>query len=244
MGLALSFDMGHEVSDLGNIRAISFDADNTLWDFNLVMRHALEKAHAELIGRYPEAKKTFDIETMIQIREEVFKGLKGKTTNLEAIRLESFKEMLRRIGRPDEEFAARLNEVYLKHRFEDIRLYEDVLPVLGALRSIYTLGILSNGNSYPEKCGLKGIFKFAVFSQDHGVEKPDPRLFAVALAQAKCMKEQFLHVGDSLADDVAGAKNAGVRSVWLNRGHKKNDSILAPDFEISSLGELPGLLGK
>lgn len=244
MGFALSPDMGDEVTDLGDIRAISFDADNTLWDFNLVMRHALEKSLAELVARYPEAKETYDIETMIRVREEVFGNFKGKTTNLEAIRLESFKEMLRRIGRPDDDFAAGLNEVYLKHRFEDIRLYEDVLPALGALRSTYMLGILSNGNSYPEKCGLEGIFEFAVFSQDHGVEKPDPSIFAIAMARAGCTKDQLLHVGDSLADDVAGARNAGARSVWLNRGRRKNDSVAIPDFEISSLVELPGLLGK
>jgi len=46
--------------------------------------------------------------------------------------------------------AKYLNEIYLKHRFEDIELYDDVLPTLNALKKKYSLIIISNGNSYPE----------------------------------------------------------------------------------------------
>ena len=130
------------------------------------------------------------------------------------------------------------NQVYFKHRFEDIRIFDDVLPALKALRVKYRLGILSNGNSYPERCGLEGRFDFVVFSQDYGVEKPDPRLFEVAVEQAGCSGQELLHVGDSLQSDVAGANRAGVRSVWLNRDGKRNDSEFQADFEIASLAEL------
>jgi len=131
-----------------------------------------------------------------------------------------------------------LNAVYLKHRFEDVRLYDDVLPTLNALQGRYVLGILSNGNNYPERCGLEGRFQFVVFSQDYGVGKPDPRLFEVAVEQAGCSGQELLHVGDSLENDVAGAQRAGVRSVWLNRDWKRNDSEVQANFDITSLAEL------
>jgi FMN phosphatase YigB (HAD superfamily) len=100
-------------------------------------------------------------------------------TNLEAVRLEAFRQSLIEIARPDDELAAHLNRVYLRHRFEDVELYEDSLPVLSQLSHSFIIGLLSNGNSYPERLGLGDLFRFIVLSQDHGVEEPDPRIFQI-----------------------------------------------------------------
>lgn len=224
------------------IKAISFDGDGTLWDFEKVMQHSLGYALQELEQADPAAASMLDIEKMISIRNRVAEELKGRVTNLEDVRLEAFKQTLTAIGRPSDSLASHLNEIYLKHRFEDIELYSDVLPTLAKLQRVYTLGLISNGNSYPERCGLEGIFQFVVFSQDYGIEKPDPKLFQIALEQAGCSIEQLLHVGDSLANDICGATNAGIKSVWLNRNLVKGNSNVKVDFEIHSLSELPELL--
>ena len=183
-----------------------------------------------------------DIEKMIAIRQTAFDELKGKTTNLEEIRLEAFRRTLRYAGKPDDALASHLNNVYLKHRFGDIELYDDVRPTLRALRQRYTVGLISNGNTYPERCGLDGVFQFVVFSQDHGVEKPNPLIFMIALEQAGCGAKELLHVGDSLENDVKGAANAGIRSVWLNRNEAEKESCIEAEYEISSLAELLGVL--
>lgn len=224
------------------VKAISLDADGTLWDFEKVMRHSLNHVLRELKKLDPDAADTLDIDRMIEIRDGVANELKGGVTSLEDIRLEAFRQTLKDIGRPSDALASHLNQVYLEHRFEDIRLYDDVLPALKALRVKYALGILSNGNSYPERCGLEGMFKFVVFSQDYGVEKPNSRLFQIALEKAGCSKHQLLHVGDSLQDDVMGAINAGIRCVWLNRRRVENNWDLRIDYEISSLLELHEIL--
>ncbi len=224
------------------IKAISFDADGTLWDFVKVMRHSLHHVLKELKRFDPDAVDMLDIEKMIRIRNRVANQLKGKVTNLEEVRLEAFRQTLKDIGRPNDALASHLNQVYLEHRFEDIELFNDVLPTLEALRIKYTVGILSNGNSYPERCGLEGIFRFVVFSQDHGVEKPNPRLFQIAVEKAGCSKQQLLHVGDSLQDDVTGAINTGGKCVWLNRKRARNNLKLKIDYEISSLLELLEIL--
>ncbi|MBL7166152.1 MAG: HAD family hydrolase [Dehalococcoidales bacterium] len=230
------------MSKLTGIRAISFDGDGTLWDFLKVMRHSLGHVLSELARLDPPAATMLDIDKMVEIRNKVASRLKGKTANLEAIRLEAFRQTLEEIGRPDDDLAHHLNNVYLKHRFEDIELYPDVLPALEILRHRYTLGLVSNGNSYPERCGLDGVFRFVVFAQDHGVEKPDPEIFRIALQQAGCSPEQLLHVGDSLQNDVAGAAGAGIRCIWLNRNRVSNDTGVRPDYEIESLQELMHIL--
>ena len=220
------------------VTTISFDADGTLWDFEQVMRHSLGLSLIELRRLAPTCAGLLTIARMMAIRNQVAEELRGKGTNLEQVRLAAFRRTLQHIGVSDDVLAAHLNAVYLKHRFEDIQLFGDVLPTLDALQGRYVLGLLSNGNSYPERCGLEGRFQFVVFSQDHGVEKPDPRLFEIAVEQAGCSGREFLHVGDSLENDVAGANGAGVRSVWLNRDRKRNDSNIQADFEIASLAEL------
>ncbi len=224
------------------IKAISLDGDGTLWDFEKLMRHSLHYVVKELEQTDPIAASMLDIDKMITIRNRVADELNGKITNLEAIRLEAFRQTLVDIGRPNDDLASNLNQVYFKHRFEDLELFDDVLPTLNTLRQRYTIGLLSNGNSYPERCGLEGIFQFVVFSQDHGVEKPDPKLFHIAVGKAGCARDQLLHIGDSLQNDIMGAINAGIKCVWLNRTRIENNLGVKVECEIHSLLELPEIL--
>ena len=222
------------------ISAISFDGDMTLWDFQKVMRNSLEKALAELRGLVPTRRaEDLSVEEMISIRNQVEEEVKGKIWNHEEIRLLSFERTLECIGHSDREIAAYLNKVYQKHRFEDIELYPDVIPTFDELATHFKLGLLSNGNSYPERCGLEGRFAFVVFSQDVQIRKPDRRIFEITAREAGCPMDELLHVGDSLKNDVAGANEAGAESVWLNRGGLANDTGINADHEISTLAELP-----
>lgn len=61
------------------------------------------------------------------------------------------------------------------------------------------------------------------------------------MERARCSERELLHVGDSLEDDVAGAKRSGTWSAWLNRERKSNETGIEPDFELSSLPELADL---
>ena len=226
------------------ITAISFDGDMTLWDFRKVMRHSLKKALAELRRLVPSARpRNLSVEEMIAIRSRVEEEEQGRTWNMEELRLLAFERTLESIGSPDRDLAARLNELYLKHRFEDIELYPDVEPALDILAPHFKLGLLSNGNSYPERCGLEGRFAFVVFSQDVQIRKPDRRIFEIAAREAGCPMEELMHVGDSFENDVMGAHEAGAKTVWLNREGMESKAEIKADYEITSLADLPGVLG-
>ena len=227
---------------MNEITTISFDADGTLWDFEGVMRYALGCTLAELRRLVPSTPDSLSIETLIAIRNQVAEEQKGGRLTHEAIRLEAFKRTLQVIKSPDNDLAVHLNTLYLKHRFEDIQFFDDVLPTLNALQGGYMMGLLSNGNTYPERCGLGAYFQFVVLAQDYGIQKPNPQIFEIAIRQAKCTKRQLLHVGDSFQNDIIGAKQAGVKSVWLNRRGENSGTGKQPDFEISSLRELTEIL--
>lgn len=227
-----------------NISVISFDGDMTLWDFLKVMRHSLKKTLTELQKHVPTQRALqLSIDEMIYIRNQFAEEAKGKIWNLEDIRKQAFERTLEYVGYPDKKLAEHLNGIYLKHRFEDIELYPDVIPTFDLLSPHFKLGLLSNGNTYPERCGLEDRFAFVVFSQDVQVEKPDPRIFEITAQQADCELSQMLHVGDSLVNDVAGAQNVGATSVWLNREGVTNDTEIQPDYEVNSLTEIPAILG-
>lgn len=151
--------------------------------------------------------------------------------------------MLDHVGYKGPDLSTRLNEVYLEHRYNDIETYEDVVPMLDVLGPRFKLGLLSNGNNYPEYFGLEGRFDFAVYAQDIGIEKPDPGIFQIATRRAGCSLDQLLHMGDSLETDVAAAQAVGAQGVWLNRDGLTNDTEIKPDYEIQSLAELPAILG-
>ena len=92
---------------------------------------------------------------------------------------------------------------------------------------------------------MEKYFEFIVMSVEHGgIEKPDPRIFEIAVREARCEPHELLHVGDHIEYDVRGANDAGVRSVWLNRKGESSVRGVKPDLEVTSLSELAdSLLG-
>ena len=228
---------------MADIKSVWFDVDDTLYDFQKMMRHSLKIALAELLRRVPEGRGRLTIDTMIRIRDTVAQELKSKTTNLEFVRLVSFRRILNHCGVDDDAFAAQLNQLYLRHRYEDIVLFDDVLPTLKGLKQKYILGALSNGNSYPERLGLECYFESVILAQDVEMAKPDPQIFHLAVEKSRCLPEELLYVGDSQADDVAGAKGAGVRVAWINRANAQlQRNIPPPDYEIGRLSMLLEIL--
>lgn len=227
-----------------NITAISFDVDQTLIDTDRVIMRSMESVRDELIRRVPgQRTQSLTVEEMWSIRDREEKGYSGNVRDFDEIRRRSFLRMLDLVGYTGSDLSMRLNEVYLEHRYNDISPYDDVVPMLDALAPRFKLGLLSNGNNYPKYFGLADSFDFAVYAQDIGIEKPDPRTFHIAARRAGCGLDQLLHVGDSLETDVEGAQAVGVRAVWLNRDGIPNESGIEPDYETESLTELPAILG-
>ena len=227
------------------IKAISFDGDMTLWDFQKAMRRSLAIVLTELRRRIPcRQTDQLTVDMLVQIRNEVACELKGTATSLEEIRLRAFQRTMEVMGRPDNALASEMNALYLEHRFRDIELYPDVLPCLDALRSRYVLGLLSNGNGYPDRCGLPDRFAFVVFAQDVGVDKPDAVMFHAACRQADCLPSELVHIGDSLESDVVGANGIGAVSVWLNRHGVENNTSVIADYEVRSLTEFANIMGS
>ncbi|MGH3486616.1 MAG: HAD family hydrolase [Actinopolymorphaceae bacterium] len=225
---------------------VFFDGDQTLWDFQRVMRHALAIVLDELrIRRAEPSTEKLSVESLIADRDHVAAEHRDAGWTMEQIRMEAFARTVRRCGGPDSGLARDLHALFMRHRFGDIELYPDVVPAFDALAArSYRLGLLTNGNGDPERCGLAGRFEAVVLAQDHGVSKPDLRLYDLAAATVGGHRTPPVMVGDSLHTDVVGAQRAGWRGVWLNRCGEACPSGITPDAEISSLVHLPNALER
>ena len=226
---------------LSGITTISFDVDGTLQDFDGLMRRALRDVLRELAQIDPEMARKLDIERMVALRNQIHDRLLGRVTDLDAVREESMREALREAGRPDDALGSYLAQLYFRRRDKLRTLFPDVRPALESLAPDYRLGLLSNGNSRAAALGIADLMSFEVFAQDHGgIEKPDPRIFEIALREAGCEPHELLHVGDSQESDVAGALNAGATPVLLDRDGTRLRDPSVP--HIRSPDELPALL--
>lgn len=115
-------------------------------------------------------------------------------------------------------------EVPLKTMMDAFKFkaYDDARPALDELRkSGLRLVCVSNWDislaDVLAECGLGDAVDGIVTSAESGVRKPDPGIFNAALQLAGCGADEALHVGDTVAEDVAGAGAAGIRALHLDR---------------------------
>ena len=132
-------------------------------------------------------------------------------------------------------------------------LFTDVVPTLRTLRDAgFRLGVIANQPSQVrvalERDGLVPFFDTMGVSDDLGLHKPDPALFARTLEIAGVVPARTVMVGDRLDYDMIPAKATGMRTVWVLRGEAPDDPTPAqlslPDAAIEDLTELAGVLDE
>jgi HAD superfamily hydrolase (TIGR01549 family) len=124
------------------------------------------------------------------------------------------------------------------HHFE---LYEDALPTLGRLRRAgLAIGLLSNSaRDLDQFVAHHGLTVEAVLtSGTHGKTKPHDSIFRRMLGLLSVSPDAAVMVGDSVEEDVAGAREVGIRAVLVDRERRYPDA-----GGIASLAELPAVLG-
>jgi HAD superfamily hydrolase (TIGR01662 family) len=145
-------------------------------------------------------------------------------------------------GDADSAYACAIEITRGWERHENFELYDDVPDALAALRAAgLRIGLVSNS--------ARDVREFArhhaldvdagISSFHHGRTKPHASIFRAVLDLLGVEPADAAMVGDTIADDVEGARAVGMRAILLDRDG------LRPEFEprIESLGELPALLG-
>ena len=224
-----------------DIRVITLDLDDTLWDVWPVIMRAEEAVNEWFAEHYPRIVDLWPPDKVRELRLDVVARHPDRAHDLTFLRKEVIGEMAVAAGyRRDIQDPA--FDVFDEHR-NRVELYPDARPALERLKAHYTLVAVTNGNARLEKIGIDDLFDDFVSARTAGAAKPSPTIFAAAVAAGGSDSERTLHVGDHPEHDVSGARGMGMRTAWVNRKRESwPDNYEPADLEVSDLGILADFL--
>ena len=205
---------------MAQLKAVFFDVDDTLFSTTRFASIARHNAVTAMV----EAGLDLPVET---VERELVEVINEFSSNYD----HHFDQLLRRLRPPS---LARVNSAlvvaagvvaYHNTKFRELAPFDDVYPLLEALRAGgLTAGIITHGwtTKQSEKLVRLGLLPYldprAVFISDQiGIAKPNPKLYARALRDLELSPPQTMYVGDNLEHDVAPPKSLGMRTVWARR---------------------------
>ena len=207
------------------IRAVFFDFYGTLadWPSTEDLQQAAAAAEGVAIERAAVASAYRTANAYLD--EENAKGHVRDRTQEErdAVFAEYERRLLAAAGAPDVGLDAAFR-VWQRVRSapEELTLLPGAKAALAELSAQgFTLGVISNMglelNGLLERLGVGEYLPVRSCTGSAGVSKPHPRIFQDALAQAGVRPAEAVHVGDSIAADVEGARGAGITPVFVQR---------------------------
>lgn len=251
------------------IRGIVFDLFDTLVDQNHRRLAPLEVEGRRVAATVPElhawARTHAGIDHalggFVDVLDAVDAELRRETIDVgvELPTVERFRAFAARLGCGDAEadaVAAGLTRVHMGALREAVSVPDHHEPVLTALARSHRLGLCSNfsdgetARGVLDEAGFLPHLHAIVISEELGIRKPRPEIFEAVAEGLGLAPREILHVGDSLAADVAGASAVGMKTVWLTRRIREPEAELArhrgprPDFALDDLRDLPVLLAR
>ena len=222
------------------IRAITLDLDNTLWDVFPAIERAEINAYELLRQSYPRVVEENSFQDIRDLREHLFETMPEIRHDFTELRRRVYVHLLSNTGYGVDGAENLLNQFL--HDRNQLTLYPDSLPALKRLRDRYPLVSLSDGNSDLVKVGIRDYFIGCVYAADVGFLKPHPAGFLKACEIAETQPGETLHIGDHPEYDVEGARNVGMQTMWVRRNDEKWEKNFEPDYSISSMTEAVEIL--
>ena len=225
------------VPRLEGVSACVFDAYGTLFDF------ASAAARCEDVPADKRAALTA-LWRDKQLQYTWLRSLEDRYADFWQVTGEALDFALESLGLEQPNLRDKLMELYL-----GLEPFPEVPETLRAIRGRgLKTAILSNGSppmleTLVRRAGLAGAFDAVLSADAVGVFKTHPKVYQLAL-DSLGLPARAISFQSSNAWDAHGASDFGMRVVWCNRyGQRRERLPGAPDFEVRTLAELPGLLG-
>ncbi|MBZ3904016.1 MULTISPECIES: HAD family hydrolase [Streptomyces] len=231
-----------------DIKAVLWDVDDTLFDYTEADRAGM-RDHLAAEGLLPGHDSVEDALTrwreLTSVHWRRFAAGEGDWESTRRDRVRDFH------GSPltDAEADAWF-ERYVAHYERAWSLFPDVLPVLDALAASHRHAVLSNSSLPVQErklraLGVRDRFETVLCAEQLGIYKPAAEAFHAACEALELPPHEVAYVGDHPEIDGRGAADAGLLSVWIDRGslHATVDPPVGP-HRIATLAELPAILGS
>lgn len=208
------------------IKAVIFDIDNTLYDFDGTHRKAMAAFNGYMKENFaigPEESEALVKKCMGIIAERT-----GDTA-AQHNRLLRFQCILEQLGSTDYRKAMEMYHAYWDTLIAEMEPEPGLISLLERLKKRgIRLGIGSDMTAYVqyrklEKIGALQYMDFLVMSEEAGAEKPTGRFFELCLKKAGCVPAECVFIGDSLKKDVIGAAKFGFTGTWYNPKNKQTE---------------------
>ena len=224
------------------VEVLLLDLDDTILDFHKAEHRALTKT-LESFGLTvtDELRQLYS-----RINKDHWEALERKEITRSQLLTGRFRVLFEILGQTvDETQVAKVYESNLSQGHEFLPGAEEALK---SLYGKYPMYIVSNGTKRVQdgrldSAGIRKYFADIFISQDLGADKPDALFFQRCFEKIPDFdKEKTMIVGDSLSSDIAGGKNAGIRTCWINVRNLPMPESNKPDYVIGSLAQLEALL--
>lgn len=212
------------------IKAVIFDLDNTLYDYNACHKIAMQKLSEYACGKYALDAGTFHSrfhKAKKIVKEQL--GNMGSSHN----RLLYMQTFLELTGKNPVDGAIELYDTYWNAILENIHLYEYVIPLLRELKTRgIVIGVLTDLTAHIQhrkirKMGLAYYVDVLVTSEEVGQEKPSAAVFNKIKSKLPFQPDEMLMVGDSQEKDIAGAMCAGMHGLLFSANQaSKMDRVI------------------
>ncbi|MEM5817634.1 MAG: YjjG family noncanonical pyrimidine nucleotidase, partial [Desulfitobacterium hafniense] len=222
-------------------KALFFDVDDTLLNFEQCSREALGKTFRHFSMDYDdtvyELFRSIDQRLWLQQKQ-------GILTVQDVINLR-FQELFKQLHLGNSPIP--LQTMFQERLAEEFFTEPHAAESLGYLSTRYQLFVTSNAilQTQLKRLELAGLLPYFtdVFVSDHiGHEKPSVRFFEECLQRSRLKPGDVLLIGDSLEADMAGAQTSKIDSCWYNPKHRNTDSDVKIDYIISDLLQLKDIL--
>lgn len=223
-----------------DIRLITFDLDNTLWDVEPIVARAEKTMRDWIRAQHPEFVARFDLRELSRLRHAVVTERHEIAHDLTALRIEVLRRAFVEGGYTvaDAVQAAQAAfEVYYEGR-NAVEYFPGAIAALNVLKQDFELYALSNGNADIQRTGLGHLISRHFSAASVGAAKPDPRIYRAALDAAGLAPGQVIHVGDHPEQDIAAAAGLGMHTVWVNFTDQVWPDLPPASAEITSFDEL------
>ena len=232
-------------------RNFLFDLDQTLLDFHATEYKALGivlRAHGlSFSDEIYKAFKVYNKALWLELE-------KGNITRTELFALR-FTDVFRRCEGDSEGLdPLRVNDEFIRTMSVNGVLMDGALDFVKRIREeiadariyIVTNGVTLNARGRIASTGLDRYIDGLFVSEDIGVAKPSKEYFDICLGKIREPGESCIVIGDSLASDMLGAKNAGLASVWFMPSGDTDRAVKEYDIDYcaSSFGELYEILRR
>ncbi len=164
-----------------------------------------------------------------------------------AFRVQLIQDLLteRNIHTISNQEAQTIQDKFDKDRIEAFNFFPGIENFLSEMRKQLSLVVITNGPEFSqvpkvERINLTEHVDHVIIGGQEPEQKPATSIFKKALQLANCQAQEAIHIGDSLAADIAGANSSGITSVWIQHEQALDADLgMKPTHTLSHPRDIP-----